>query len=268
MSDPAKTGKRKPVDSGALDGLKARMVRAFLIAAVLLLPSPAAAMVGGAAASDLKSPVMIVGSRGNSCTGTAIARDLVLIAAHCVAPGADYKLVEYDAQRQPQLRDTARIERHPQFSMDSFLNSRATADVALIKFTSPLPNPPAAVSAEKLSVAPGDRFTVVGYGLSERGNGRSGGVRRAAERIATGRPGNLQIRLMDPATRNERTGLGACTGDSGAPVFRGNAVIGVVSWSTGPNNAEGCGGLTGVTPLSLYRSWIVETARKLGSPLP
>ena len=34
-------------------------------------------------------------------------------------------------------------------------------------------------------------------------------------------------------------------------------IIGVVSWSTGPNNAEGCGGLTGVTPLSLYRGWIV-----------
>jgi hypothetical protein len=44
-------------------------------------------------------------------------------------------------------------------------------------------------------------------------------------------------------------------------------IIGVVSWSTGPNLAEGCGGLTGVTPLSLYRGWIVETAKKLGSPL-
>ena len=44
-------------------------------------------------------------------------------------------------------------------------------------------------------------------------------------------------------------------------------IIGVVSWSTGPNNSEGCGGLTGVTPLSLYRSWIVDTAKKLGSPL-
>jgi hypothetical protein len=41
----------------------------------------------------------------------------------------------------------------------------------------------------------------------------------------------------------------------------------VVSWSTGPRNAAGCGGLTGVTPLALYRGWILETARKLGSPL-
>jgi len=42
----------------------------------------------------------------------------------------------------------------------------------------------------------------------------------------------------------------------------------VVSWSTGPNMSAGCGDVTGVTPLALYRAWIVDEARKLGSPLP
>ncbi len=41
-------------------------------------------------------------------------------------------------------------------------------------------------------------------------------------------------------------------------------VIGIISWSTGPNNAGGCGGLTGVTPLTLYRDWIAKTARQWG----
>jgi hypothetical protein len=41
----------------------------------------------------------------------------------------------------------------------------------------------------------------------------------------------------------------------------------VVSWSTGPKLSDGCGGLTGVTPLVRYRGWILETARALGSPL-
>ena len=85
----------------------------------------------------------------------------------------------------------------------------------------------------------------------------------------TGTPGSLQIRLIDIATKNQRIGLGGCTGDSGAPVFDGDGplVIGVVSWSTAPNDEEGCGGLTGVTPLLLYRDWVVETARKFNSPL-
>jgi secreted trypsin-like serine protease len=44
-------------------------------------------------------------------------------------------------------------------------------------------------------------------------------------------------------------------------------VIGIVSWSTAPNDEEGCGGLTGVTPLLNYRGWIADTARRLNSPL-
>jgi hypothetical protein len=101
--------------------------------------------------------------------------------------------------------------------------------------------------------------------------GKGGGKARAAQLVVTGQPGSLQIRLMDPATRGEQAGLGACTGDSGAPVFRDHngrpMLIGVVSWTSGPNLSEGCGGLTGVTPLVRYRAWIVDTARALGSSL-
>jgi len=231
-------------------------------------------MVGGAppAGEFARAAVMIVGSRGNFCTGTLIARDLVLTAAHCVPPGSDYKLVQFDAQKQPNLRDTLRVERHPQFSQQTFDNHRATADVALIKLAAPAQNPAqSALFSGAFIVAPGDRFSIAGYGLTERGNGKTGGTLRAANLVATGKPGNLQIRLVDPAANGERAGLGACTGDSGAPVFQDNGgrflIVGVVSWSTGPNNAEGCGGLTGVTPLSLYRGWIVDTAKKLGSTL-
>ena len=125
--------------------------------------------------------------------------------------------------------------------------------------------------AARASVNVDDRFTIAGNGVTVRGDGRTGGTVRTAALAATGRPGTLQIRLVDPATRGERPGLGACTGDSGGPAFEEDggrfAIIGVVSWSTGPGGAAGCGGLTGVTPLVLYRNWIIETARRLGSAL-
>jgi secreted trypsin-like serine protease len=112
---------------------------------------------------------------------------------------------------------------------------------------------------------------VAGYGVASHGDGRSGGIVRSATLTVTGKPGGLQIRLTDPATNGRRPGLGACSGDSGAPVFRDIdgmlAVVGVVSWSTGPASSDGCGGITGVTPLTRYRDWIVQQARKLGSPL-
>src|ERR671937_2764677 len=98
------------------------MKRALAVICLLAWCSVAAAMVGGAppAAPDVaKHVVLIVGSRGTSCTGTAIARDLVLTAAHCVLPGADYKLVEFNAARVPTLKDTATVARHPQFDLNA-----------------------------------------------------------------------------------------------------------------------------------------------------
>jgi len=254
------------------------MARYLLLASLPLLlvasSVPAPAIVGGAPAapdSIARAVVLIVGSRGNFCTGAAIARDLVLTAAHCVLPGADYKIVEFEG-REPQLRSVASVTAHPKFSLATMLAHRATADVALLKLAAPLIRvEPAALHGVGFTVAPGDSFTVAGSGVAEHHDGKSGGTVRAARLVATGRPGTLQIRLFDPATRGEKPGLGACTGDSGAPVFglAGGrpAIIGVVSWSTGPQNAEGCGGLTGVTPLTLYRDWVTHTAKILGNEL-
>lgn len=249
-----------------------RALKLSLLFAVALA-APAGAMVGGAAApaGDIaRAVVTIVGSRGNFCSGALIAPDLVLSAAHCVGPGADYKIVHYDAQRQPQLLDVRRVAAHPEFDMRAILGHRASADVALLQLGKPLAGKsPLPIGAPRDPLEAGQSFTVAGIGVAVRGDGKSGGVARAAALIATGRPGRLQIRLVDPATNNTREGLGACTGDSGGPALQqqdGRAVIvGVVSWSTGANNTAGCGGLTGVTPLTLYQGWIDQTARAWGA---
>jgi secreted trypsin-like serine protease len=235
----------------------------------LMLCAPALAITGNApsALPGGRHEVMIVGSHGTFCTGTAIARDLVLTAGHCIEPDSTYKVVEFDAGRQPQLLDVRDTARHPQFNMQTLLAHRATADVALMKMSRPLPADVIPATLGNGAAAPqvNDTLTVMGYGVAIRGDGKSGGTLRAARLSVTGKPGNLQIRLVDPLTGGARAGMGACTGDSGAPVFDGTALIGVVSWSTGPNMSDGCGGITGVTPLTLYRAWIVETARRLGS---
>jgi hypothetical protein len=249
-----------------------RLLLAFALIAAQSLP--ACALVGGAAPAPepiARAVVVFAGARG-FCSGVALAPDLALTAAHCVLPGAEYKIVEYGAGREPHLRDIARIIAHPKFNPAFAAAHRATADVALLKLAAPLSRAaPARLHGGGFTVAPGDALTVAGSGVTAPGDGRSGGVARAAQLVATGQPGTLQIRLLDPATRNERAGLGACTGDSGGPVFGATegrlAVIGVISWSTAAKNAGGCGGLTGVTPLTLYLEWIRSTAKILRNQL-
>jgi secreted trypsin-like serine protease len=234
--------------------------------------SPAIAMVGGAAPADstiARHVVLIVGSRGTACTGVVIARDLILTVAHCAQPDADYKWVSFDGAGQPTLNNVTSVTRHPQFDLNAFVNHRATADVALMKLPQPLPSTFAAaqMAPPGTAISAGQKLLVAGYGLAVPGNGKSGGKLRAALLTVTGQPGTLQIRLVDPQTNNSAPGLGGCTGDSGAPAFDVTGtpnLVGLVSWTTAARNEAGCGGLTGVTPLTRYHAWIVETAGKLG----
>jgi secreted trypsin-like serine protease len=74
----------------------------------------------------------------------------------------------------------------------------------------------------------------------------------------------IQLQLRDP-TILQSAQLGACQGDSGGPAFAMRddlVIVGVVS-----AGAERCGDLTLVTPTAAYYDWIVDTARKLGSPI-
>jgi secreted trypsin-like serine protease len=252
-----------------LPGHDASMVRIFAILIYCIVSSAAAAIVGGARQVAITGGpiVMILGARGNRgilCTGTALARDLVLTAAHCVAPDTSLRVM---ASRDATATPIREFVRHPRYDAESYAHKRVTADLALIKLAAPLPDFIAPVPlAVETAVTPGDPLLIAGFGVTQLGNDASTGQPHVATLVVTGRPGNLQIRLVDPATGGARFGLGGCVGDSGGPAFRDNGgklgIVGVISWSTGPGESEGCGGLTGVTPVALHRAWILEYMAK------
>src|SRR5882724_12568466 len=141
-----------------------RLIAPLFVSLAPLLSVPAHAIVGGGAPSTegvARSVVTIVGSRGNFCTGALIAPKLVLTAAHCVPSGADYKIVEYGADRQPSLQDVKSVAIHPGFNLQAMQGHRATADVALLQLGAPAKGKtPAALGMPNIPIVVGSRFTI------------------------------------------------------------------------------------------------------------
>jgi secreted trypsin-like serine protease len=238
--------------------------------ALIALAAPALAITGQAPPADgavARAIVMLIDDKEDLCTATVLARDLVLTAAHCVAAKRKRAVKLYQTGETIPVRAAVP---HPRFDIKAYARARATADIALVTLERPLPEIAAAAQlAEPRRVEAGEMLTIAGFGVTQAFTPHGLGIPREATLAVTGRPGSLQIRLVDPATRNARPGLGACTGDSGAPAFDAQGrVVGVVSWTTAANDDTGCGGLTGLTPLVNYNEWIEREMKRLGATTP
>ena len=116
------------------------MLRVLSAIFFTVLSLPAFAVTGNAPAANgwaARPIVMLVDARDDLCTGTALARDLVLTAAHCVVRPVAYQVKAYQTGVPIPVRA---IVRHPRFDYASYTASRATADVALVKLAAPLPD--------------------------------------------------------------------------------------------------------------------------------
>ncbi|MBB3769803.1 secreted trypsin-like serine protease [Angulomicrobium tetraedrale] len=245
-----------------------RPVRSLALAALAfgLLSAPAFAIVGGRPAdADLKAETaMIVSTRGASCTGVVLAPNVLLTAAHCVQPAADYAVVVFEPAG-PRLIPASRIAVHPGFDPASFDTRRPTPDLALVKLSAALPGDfrPATLTGEIALPARRTAFTLAGFGVVKDGDGKSAGTLRMVDLPSIGTTGGIMVRLSaDNSTGS--AAAGGCTGDSGGPVLLDGAVAGIIGWSTAAGGARGCGGVTGATLVGPQRPWIDATLRAMG----
>lgn len=236
----------------------------FVVAALAASLSGAAAIVG-ARHGDVSGQqhTVLVTSSGQDCSGTLIARDLVLTAGHCVAAGGNFS-VNAGGVSIP----VARIVLHPAFRTDTYQTRRPSPDMALLKLASPVPRPlrPARLSADKAFPPRGSVFVIAGFGEGQEGDRRIGTL-RAVRLISGGTTGGIMLRLIPVP---ESAPAGSCTGDSGGSAYRAEnnvlVLYGVIAWAGGRPGSN-CGAVTGIVLVANQIDWIRATANRLGSKL-
>ncbi|WP_354193063.1 trypsin-like serine protease [Bosea sp. OAE506] len=249
---------------------------AFALATALLAGStPALAVIGGIASQDARgaraSTLRIETSRGELCSGAAIAPELVLTAAHCLMGGGSVSVVSLDPNFRPRRHTVLAVLPHPSFVPGTTPRTQPGADLAMLRLSAPLPADIQPVTLGG-SLWQGEVVTMAGFGLSVETNKKTARRLRETRLVNAGNytTQNTVKVAVDAEAKGETPGAGACRGDSGGPVLRGEIrsrdLVGIVSWSSGPLNTRErriCGGFTAITPISEHRSWITESAARL-----
>ena len=229
------------------------------------LLAPAAAMVKSTADRNLQPhTVMILGSKGSFCSAIVLKQDVLLTAAHCVTGSSDYRVHWRSTDGTPVLEAPAAIAIHPGYTKDAAQARKRSIDLALVKLQSPLPALFDRVSLSDAIPRAGERLTVGGYGLGNENDPASSGVFRIATLgvIEPYGPSSILVWLTDPTTGPKSAGAGACTGDSGGPIFdAAGSVVAVTIYAEGPGKSR-CGALTQGLLLKPQRAFIDATLKK------
>ena len=252
-------------------------LRARLLALTVLLgaATPALAVVGGQSSRAVDGArawtLRVETSRGELCSGAAIAPEVVLTAAHCLMGGGSVSVVSLDPRFRPRRHAVAAVLPHPSFVPGTTPRTQPGTDLALIRLAAPMPRDIMPLTLGG-GLWQGEAVAMAGFGLGSENNKKSARQLREVVLVNAGSytTANTVKVAVDTERRGETAGAGACRGDSGGPVLRGSPrsrdLVGIVSWSSGPLNSRArriCGGFTALTPIGEHREWISRASAEL-----
>jgi len=245
----------------------------FALAAslVLMAAGPAPALVGASAPADaLASAVVMVLNRtagaAGFCSGIVVGRNAILTAAHCLAAPQDMRIYLGEDAGSPVLAEVASTVAHPLYRADAPRTRERSIDLALLRTALPLPPrfEPATLDRGRV-LAVGSHVRIAGFGVTQEGAGTTAGKLRVAVLEVRAPASAILLWADDPAN----AGAGACTGDSGGPIFAATSdvVIAVTDWAAGAGRRN-CGELTQAALVAPQRAWIDSVLSRWGANPP
>jgi secreted trypsin-like serine protease len=253
--------------------LAAGMTSSAFAGSKFIDPSAIDYIVGGTtvSASDPVASTTVIVSDGNYiCTGSIIAEDIVVTAAHCVdADPRDLKVIF--SRTLPQsftgsaVHDIYGFVANPGWQGDSS-SGPDEHDIAIIRFKGHLPSGYAAANLldENANLRPGQRVTLAGYGITDAETHDGAGTLRKVNVTVKQKLGQTEVIL------DQTSGKGACHGDSGGPAFvtsGGKLLLWGVTNRGYPDNApDDCVHYAVYTRITAYSDFIAQAEDQLRNP--
>ena len=180
------------------------------------------------------------------CTATFLSDNTLITAAHCVRNGGTVRIAR-------RLNATSlKVVHHPSYGGRLGINDVAIAifPKGTSQHTAPLFNG---------SIRTGDDVFAVGYGCTN-GGGSGGTKREGSAKIASLRNGVIGLvrQTNSPGAGSDVT---LCPGDSGGPLFKNGAVVGIASyWDGGSGRSSGHADLTQESNRTFLRNMVAQGA--------
>ncbi len=233
------------------------------------------------------------GQQGTAtCTGTLIARNIVLTAAHCIAEGGIKAIAVIFATddskvTQDQVRYAADGVVHQDFlkgvNQSSNTDTTAWNDLALLKLSSDAPadfkTARLPTSLNDVNLLPSSKVTLSGFGITnailrrvvkdKKGNQRilelpssGSGVLRKIDGVLVKQMSADKKEIILDQSKSK----GACHGDSGGPAFvmsKDGSAMQVGVTSRGTNKLGNCDESAIYTNVAAHLPWIANESAKL-----
>jgi secreted trypsin-like serine protease len=202
---------------------------------------------------------VLVDVAGSLCSGTVIAHDIVVTAAHCVDSKPYTKHLNVFFGKNRSSGQKVRVANYVAMRYDDEIEER---DLALLLLKDPIPRGfgTALVMRDSSVLKVGQDVIVAGYGNYTPDHKKDGSLHKGTSRITKHTKNEVEL----TGTNDSPTGQGGCLGDSGGSVYyqKGQKLFFFGVISRGDSKCEEVGV---VGRLDAHRDWVDRSIEKLRS---